>query len=51
VKTSSKLALGTANLNTVLGSPNCVFDKAGIGYKPMFKKKTRKFSSFFKHSS
>jgi len=51
VKTSSKLAMGTANLNVVLGSQNCVFDKAGIGFKPLFKKKTRKFSSFFKTGS
>ena len=48
VKTSSKLAMGMANLNVVLGSQNCVFDKVGIGFKPLFKKKTRKFSSFFK---
>jgi len=51
VKTSSKPALGTANLNVVLGFQNCVFDKVGIGYKPMFKKKTRKFINFFKHSN
>jgi len=42
VKTSSKLALGTSNLNAILGSQNYVFDKAGIKYKPIFKKKTRK---------
>ena len=40
--------MGTANLNAVLGSQNCVFDKAVIGFKPLFKKKTRKFSSFSK---
>jgi len=51
VKTSSKLAMGTTNLNVVLGSQNCAFDKAGIGFKPLFKKKTRKFSSFFKTGS
>jgi len=51
VKISSKLAMGTKNLNVVLGSQNCVFDKAGIAFKPLFKKKTRKFSSFFKTSS
>jgi len=50
VKTSSKLALGTANLNVILGSQNCMFDKAGIGYKPKFQKKTRKFNSFFKYN-
>jgi len=48
VKTSSKLAMRTTNLNALLGSQNCVFDKAGIGFKPLFKKETRKFSSFFK---
>jgi len=50
VKTSSKLAMGTTNLNVVLGSQNCVFDKVELGYKPKFQKKTRKFSSFFKHN-
>jgi len=51
VKTCSKLAMGMKNLNVVLGSQNCVFDKVGIGFKSMFKKKTRKFSSFFKTGS
>jgi len=51
VKTSSNLVMGMTNLDAALGSQNYVFDKAGIGYKPMFKKKTRKFSSFLKHSS
>jgi len=51
VKTSSKLDMGTKNLNVVLGSQNCVFEKAGIGFKLMFKKKIRKFSSFFKTSN
>jgi len=51
VKTSSKHVLGTTNLNVVLGSQNCMFDKARIGYKPKFQKKIRKFSSFFKYSN
>jgi len=51
VKSSSKLAMGTTNLNVVLGSQNCVFEKDRIGFKPMFKMKTRKFSSFFKTGS
>jgi len=51
MKTSSKQALGTTNLNVLLGSQNCLFDKAEIGYKPMFEKKTKRFSSFFKHIS
>jgi len=50
-KTSSKLAMRMANLNAVLGFQNCVFDKAGIGFKPLFKKKTKKFSSFIKTGS
>jgi len=49
VKTSSKLILGTTNSNAVLGSQNYVFGKAGIGYKPKFQKKTRKFTSFIKY--
>jgi len=51
VKTFSKLAMETTNLNAVLGSQNWVFDKAGIGFKPLSKKKIRKFSSFFKTGS
>jgi len=51
VKTSSKLAMGMTNLNVVLGSQHCVFDKAGIDFKPMFEKETRKFSNFFKRGS
>jgi len=50
VKTSSKLALGATNLNAILGSQNCVLDKVGIGYKPKFQKKTKKFNNFFKYS-
>jgi len=51
VKTSSKLVAGMTDLNVVLGSQNCVFDKARIGFKPMFKKKIRNFSCFFKLGS
>jgi len=31
--TASKLSMGTTNLNALLGSQNCVFEKAGIGYQ------------------
>jgi len=51
VKTSSKLVMRTKNLNVVLGSQNCLFDKARLGYKPKLQKKTRKFSNFFKHNN
>jgi len=40
--------MGTANLNAILGSQNCVFEKAGIGYQFGFQGKQRKYSSFFK---
>jgi len=41
-KTYSKLVIGTANLNVVIGSPNCVFDKDGIGFKLVYQKKKKK---------
>jgi len=51
IKTVSKLSMGTANLNTLLGSQNSVFNKAGIGFQEGFSKKVKKFSSFFYHGS
>jgi len=33
IKTASKLSMGTTNLNAILGSQNCVFNKACIGYQ------------------
>ena len=41
ITTTSKLSMGTANLNASLGSQNCVFEKA-------FQGKQKKFSNFFK---
>jgi len=40
--------MGTVNLNAILGSHNCVFKKADIGYQCGFQGKQKKFSSFFK---
>jgi len=40
--------MGTANLNAILGSQNCIFEKADIGYQIGFKGKQRKYNSFFK---
>jgi len=45
---TSKLSIGTANLNAILGFQNCAFEKAGIGNQCDFKGKQKKFSSFFK---
>ena len=50
IKTRARFTRGEANLEAVLGSQNCVFGKAGLGYNPSFKKKTKKFSSFFSKS-
>jgi len=33
ISTASKLSMGTTNLNALLGSQNCVFEKADIGYQ------------------
>jgi len=35
---ASKLSMGTTNLNVILGSQNCVFEKADIGYQPNFQR-------------
>jgi len=48
ITTASKLSMGTTNLNVILGSQNCVFEKAGIGYQIGFQGKQKKLSSFFK---
>ena len=48
ITTSSKLSMGTGNLNANLGSQNCVYEKVYIGYQPGFQRKQKKFSSFFK---
>jgi len=45
---ASKLSIGIANLNAILGSQNCLFEKADIGYQCGFQGKKKKFSSFFK---
>ena len=48
ITTTSMFSMGTTNLNVILGSQNCVFEKAGIGYQIGFKGKQRKYNSFFK---
>jgi len=48
INTASKLSMGTANLNAILGSQNCVFEEADIGYQCDFQGKQKKFRSFFK---
>jgi len=50
LKTCEKFTKGKANLEVVLGSQNCVFGKAGLGYTPILEKKANKFSSFFSKS-
>jgi len=47
ITTASKLTMGTTNLNAILGSQNCVFEKAGIGHQPTFPRKQKKYNSFF----
>jgi len=48
ITTTSRLSMGTTNLNAILGSQNCVFEKASIGYQTGFQRKQKKYSSFFK---
>ena len=47
ITTASRLSVGTENLNAILGSQNCVFEKAGIRYQCGFQGKQKKYSSFF----
>jgi len=47
ISIASKLSIGTANLNTLLGSQNCVFEKAGNGYQVRPKGKQKLFNNFF----
>jgi hypothetical protein len=48
-KTISKFTQGEENLNKLLGAQKCVFDKAGIGYRPFQKQKD--FKNVFIKSS
>ena len=50
ISTASKLSMGTANLNALLGSQNCVFEKAGIGYQAGPNGKQKLFNNSFKGS-
>ena len=50
IKTCARFTRGEANLEVVLGSQNCVFGKARLGYNPSFQNKTKKFSSFISKS-
>jgi len=50
LKTCSNFTRGKANLEVILGSQNCVFGKARLGYTPTHEKKGKKFSSFFSKS-
>jgi len=50
LKTCAEFTRGKANLEVVLGSQNCVFGKAGLGYTPIHEKKAKKFSGLFSKS-
>ena len=41
IKTCARFTRGEANLEAVLGSQNCMFGKAELGFNPSFQKKTR----------
>ena len=48
-KTLAKFTLGKRNLNMLLGKQRCVFDKAGLGFNPIFKEK--KYNDLFSKST
>ena len=41
IKTCARFTRGKVDLEVVLGSQNCVFEKAGIGYNSLVKRKSR----------
>ena len=49
----AKFSIGKNNLDVILGKQRCVFDKAGIGYKPEKQQKFYKnfFASIQKYNS
>jgi len=47
IKTCARFTRGKTNLEVVLGSQNCVFGRAGIGYNSFNEKKVKKFANFF----
>jgi len=46
--TTSKLSMGTANLNAILGSQNCLFEKLTLVIKLVFKENKRNTVAFLK---
>jgi len=50
IKIVSKFFMGTTNLKALLGSQNCVFNKAGISFRDVSKKKVKKFKNYFNHN-
>ena len=46
IKTISKFSMDTANLNELLDSQYCVFNKTNIGFQDGFKKKVKKPKAF-----
>jgi len=50
MKIVARLMFETENLNVILESQICIFNKDGIGYQFCFHKKGRKFKSFFSNA-
>jgi len=50
LKTCARFTRGKTSLELVLGSQNCYFGKAGIGYNSFSEKKVKKFTNFFSTS-
>jgi len=48
ISTASKVSMGTTNLNALLGSQNCAFEKADIGYQAGPNGKQKLFNNFLK---
>jgi len=48
ISNALKLSMGITNLNALLGSQNCVFEKADIGYQVGPNGKQKLFNNFFK---
>jgi len=46
----AKFSKETTNLNALLVSKNCSFNKTGLGYKPIFQRKVKKYNNFFSYN-
>jgi len=47
IKTLTKFSMGKDNLEALLSSQNCAYDRVSIGYKLVFQNKVKQFKNLF----